>query len=146
MTADLLPIGAKAPDFALQQNGGGEIRLSNLLKLNKVVLLNFWTIGCSPCLAELPTFEKMRKRLHPKGLEILAVDVLDPPSDAISLWKRKKFTLKMALDGGQIASEKYHVTACPVTYLIGNNGKVIARYVGYEEAAMRRVLAKTGIR
>ena len=53
---DLLPIGAMAPDFTLQQKGGGKVRLSSLVKANKVLLLNFWTIGCSPCLAELPKF------------------------------------------------------------------------------------------
>ena len=143
---DLLPIGATAPDFALQQKGGGEVRLSTMLKTNKVVLLNFWTIGCSPCLVELPKLNKLQKRFHRKGFDILSVNTLDPVLDATKYWDHKHLTMRMALEGDQIALEKYRVSAMPVNYLIGHNGKVLARYVGYEPANVLRVLAKSGIR
>ena len=143
---DLLPIGAEAPDFTLQQKGGGEVRLSTMLKANKVVLLNFWTIGCSPCLVELPKLNKLQKRLHRKGFDILSVNTLDPVLDATKYWDHQHLTLRMALEGDRTALEKYRVSAMPVNYLIGHNGKVLARYVGYEPANVLHVLAKSGIK
>ena len=143
---DLLPVGSKAPDFTLKQNGGGIVRLSRLLKTNKVVLLNFWMIYCPPCRAELPELSKMRTRLRGKGFDILSVNVMDSPSDAAKFWNYNRLKMRMGLDGGQLASEKYHVTAVPANYLIGRNGKILARYVGYDASGIQRTLAKAGIR
>lgn len=143
---DLLPVGSKAPDFRLKQNGGGTVRLSTLLKSNKVVLLNFWMIYCPPCRAELPELSKMRTRLRGKGFDILSVNVMDSPADAAKFWKYNRLTMRLGLDGGQTASEKYRVTAVPANYLIGRNGRILARYVGYDANGIRQTLAKSGIR
>lgn len=40
-----LPIGSKAPDFALKTARGEEIRLSEFLAQHKVVLMNYWGYG-----------------------------------------------------------------------------------------------------
>ena len=143
---DLLPVGAKAPDFTLKQKGGGSVRLSRLLKTNKVILLNFWMIYCPPCREELPQLNEMQTRLRGKGLTVLSVNVMDSPADSTKFWNYNRLKMRMGLAGGQVASEKYHVTAVPANYLIGRNGKILARYVGYDAAGIRQTLAKAGIR
>jgi hypothetical protein len=40
-----LPIGSKAPDFALQTARGETVRLSAFLKQHKIVLMNYWGYG-----------------------------------------------------------------------------------------------------
>ena len=45
---------------------------------------------------------------------------------------------------GKVA-EKYKVSGVPCNYLIGNDGKIIARFEGFDEAGIRQALAKAGI-
>ena len=143
---DLLPIGSKAPNFTLNRKGGGTVQLSRVLQSNKVVVLNFWMIYCPPCRAELPELNKMRTRLHGKGFDVLSVNVMDSPEDAAKFWTYNRLKIPLALNGSQIAAEKYRVTAVPANYVIGHNGKILARYVGYDEAGIRKTLAKAGIK
>ena len=143
---DLLPIGSKAPDFTLKQNGGGTVRLSKLVKANKVTLLNFWMIYCPPCREELPELSKMQTRLRSKGFTVLSVNVMDSSADAAKFWNYNRLKTRLGFNGGEIAAEKYHVTAVPANYLIGRNGKILARYVGYDAAGIRQTLAKSGIK
>ena len=43
----------RAPDFSLQSTEGRTVRLSDYLGKN-VVLIDFWSTTCDPCLAEMP--------------------------------------------------------------------------------------------
>ena len=48
------------------------------------------------------------------------------------------------MEGDKVA-ERYHVTAVPTNYLIGRNGKILARFEGFDEAGNPAALAKAGI-
>ena len=50
-----------APDFELPSMNGGKVRLSSFR--GKVVILNFWTKTCRPCLEEMPSVSDLGKAL-----------------------------------------------------------------------------------
>ncbi len=68
-----LPVGTEpgclAPDFAAELLSGETFRLSE--HRGRVVILNFWSTTCAPCIEELPFFEQL-KTAYPDA-EILAV-------------------------------------------------------------------------
>jgi cytochrome c biogenesis protein CcmG, thiol:disulfide interchange protein DsbE len=78
----LLPqIGQPAPDFVtLTAADGRPVRLSDYR--GKPVWLNFWGSWCPPCRAEMPELQAAYERLHPRGLELLAVSLNEPAEDA----------------------------------------------------------------
>jgi peroxiredoxin len=39
----------------------------------KVVVLNFWATGCSPCLSEIPDFVAYQEQYKTRGLQIIGV-------------------------------------------------------------------------
>ena len=47
--------------------------------------------------------------------------------------------------GGDKVADKYHVTAMPTNYLIAANGKILARFEGFDEMAIRAALPKAGV-
>ena len=47
------PSGPKAPDFTLPALDGSTVRLSDHLGKG-VILIDFWSTTCDPCLAEMP--------------------------------------------------------------------------------------------
>ena len=62
-------IGNLAPDFSTELLSGKIFRLSDYR--GQVVIINFWTYTCAPCIEELPYFEQL-KADNPE-VEILAV-------------------------------------------------------------------------
>jgi peroxiredoxin len=61
-----------APDFTLQDRHGRPWRLRD--HRGKVIVLNFWTITCEPCLEEMPSLMDLaRIARHHGGVEVVAV-------------------------------------------------------------------------
>lgn len=142
---ELLPPGKTAPDFELTQIDGSKVKLSALTKANRVVLLMFWSKNFEPCRDELPELEKTLRDLKSKGLEILTINTTDSAKDIQKFWVDTKLSLRSGIGGEKIA-ERYHVGALPTNYLIGNNGKVLARFEGYDDAGILSALGKAGVK
>ena len=142
---ELLLPGRTAPDFEMTQIDGTKIKLSALTKANRVVLLMFWSKNFEPCRDELPELEKTYRDLKSKGLEILTINTTDSAKNIQKFWVDQKLSLRAGISGEKTA-EKYHVGALPTNYLIGNNGKVLARFEGYDDAGILSALGKAGVK
>ncbi|MFQ5696535.1 MAG: TlpA disulfide reductase family protein, partial [Terriglobia bacterium] len=62
----------EVPNFTFELNGQ-EQELSDLR--GQVVLLNFWATWCPPCVAEMPSLERLHQRMRNQGLVILGISV-----------------------------------------------------------------------
>jgi thiol-disulfide isomerase/thioredoxin len=71
---DLRP-GAELPDFAFTDLEGRQRRFSELR--GKVVLLDFWSTWCAPCIAEIPILRKAQQDFGGRGFTILGMDFED---------------------------------------------------------------------
>src|SRR5579864_3074856 len=77
---DYLAADRRAPDFALKDMRGNTVTLEGLR--GKVVLLNFWSKTCGPCLEEMPELAEFTKVLRDRpDVVVLAVSVDDGPDD-----------------------------------------------------------------
>ncbi|WP_109829918.1 TlpA disulfide reductase family protein [Reichenbachiella versicolor] len=130
-TADsfkVLAIGADAPEIDLPTPSGENLKLSSFK--GKYVLIDFWAAWCGPCRRENPNVVKMYQEYHDKGFEILSVS-LDRSKD--------KWVEAIAQDGliwnhvsdllyfNSKAAQTYQINAIPATYLIGPDGKIVAK-------------------
>jgi peroxiredoxin len=122
-------IGEQAPEFVATTLDGKELKLGDLR--GKVVLLDFWATWCGPCIAELPNLQWAHKQFGLGG-ELVVVGIsLDSNKDAV-----KEFVAKRDIHWRQIAlgpaeqnpvAKEYTVSGVPATFLIGRDGKVVAR-------------------
>ena len=74
--------GAAAPsamDFALQSTEGKTVHLSDYLGKD-VVLIDFWSTTCDPCMTEMPYLVDLYKTHKDKGFVVLAVSLDGPES------------------------------------------------------------------
>ena len=115
-------------DIALKNTEGETITLSEVLKDNKYVLLDFWASWCGPCMKELPYLTEDYAAYHEKGFEIYGVSV-DNNEEA---WKSAVANNNMTWinvstvgDPDQKVTEDYMIQSIPANYLIDQNGKII---------------------
>ena len=99
----------------------------------RVVLVDFWATWCGPCRAKLPGLMKLHEQFHDKGFEVVGVD-LDKNVDDLGKFlddtKLPWINLIGEKDGDEMKfplAEKYEISAIPSTFLVGRDGKVIAR-------------------
>jgi thiol-disulfide isomerase/thioredoxin len=129
----ILPDGALAPDFVVYKPNGDKVHLSDYR--GKVVVIDFWATWCGPCLAGMPHLQVISEKTTAKNVVVLAVNVLDTKA-AFDAWipKNKKYTFNCLLDPagrgrGSVAS-LYGVSALPVRFVIGTDGKIAGSTVG----------------
>ena len=123
---------ARASDFTLPTVGGGKVSLAE--QQGKVVLVYFWATWCPYCRRELPAgVEQVVRERRGQPFTVLAVSI-EEPKDLVASWvKGAGLTLPVLLDYDGAVARDYRVTATPTTYLIGRDGRLIARAAGNRE-------------
>ena len=112
-----------APDFKLQNLVGDTVALKNFK--GKTILLNFWATWCLPCKKELPSMQRLYKKLGSRGLEVVAVSIdRDNPGKIKKYIDQYNLTFPILLDPGQKARKSYFIMGLPTSYLIGPDGNL----------------------
>jgi beta-lactamase regulating signal transducer with metallopeptidase domain/thiol-disulfide isomerase/thioredoxin len=144
-----LKVGDLAPDFAVPRiagkGKGDQLTLADYR--GKLVLLDFWATWCGPCLSEMPALKDIQNTF-----------VADPQFNLISLTcdKNDEVARKYIRENGLFWTHgfagdlamgvglSYKVGAIPATYLIGRNGRILAKNLRGAELkeAVRKAMAK----
>jgi len=117
-----------AADFSLQDIDGHPLQLASYR--GKVVLLNFWATWCTPCRAEIPNFVQFQNSYGPQGLQILGISMDDGPQPVRAFYQQFKMNYPVAVGTDKVAQSYGGVLGLPVSFLIGRDGKIAAKYIG----------------
>lgn len=135
--------GNTAPDFELQQIGGGTVKLSDLR--GKKVILNLWATWCPPCRAEMPDMQRYYEENKEKDVVILGVNLTDTessPEVVADFVKLYGITFPILLDPDKEVANVYKAISIPTSYIIDSNGVVQNKYIGpMSEEIMENMLS-----
>ena len=96
----------------------------------RVVLLNFWATWCPPCVAEMPSLERLHRSLEGKGLVVLGVSV-DADSRAYeSFLRQHQISFPNTRDPEKGISTLYGTFMYPETYIIDREGRLVRKIIG----------------
>jgi peroxiredoxin len=124
--------GLRAPDFTLPDKNGKPWKLSE--HRGKLIVMNFWTVTCQPCVEELPSLVTLATiaKQHP-DLEVVAVTT-DKDWAAVAPIFPPHSDLKVLFDpGAKVVREKFGTRLFPETWIIDERGVIRMRVDGPRE-------------
>jgi peroxiredoxin len=133
---DYLGADRRAPDFSLSDLRGRRVALTSLR--GKVVLLNFWSKTCGPCLEEMPDLAELARLLRSRrDVEVIAVSTDEGPTDVLqtlhtALKEEPPFTVLLDPDSS-IVGAKYGTHMYPETWFVDKRGVIRARFDGIRD-------------
>jgi peroxiredoxin len=125
-------VGKKAPAFSTQLLSGEQIKLSDHLG-KQVVVLDFWATWCAPCVKALPTVTKITGEYKDKGVAFYAVNSRESAEKIEAFLKKRKLTTTVALDKNGRINAAYEARAIPQTVIIDKKGYIQVIHVGIPE-------------
>ena len=122
--------GNTAPNVGYTLLDGSASSLQSLR--GKVVLVNFWTTDCEPCVREMPRMVETFDKFKARGFETLAVSMsYNAPALVINFAQRRKLPFGVVIDNtGAVARGFGDVAFTPTSVLIDKHGRVVKRIVG----------------
>jgi peroxiredoxin len=127
-----LDIGQYPPAFELNDLSGKKI--APLDRKGKVILLNFWSTMCVPCVAELPSLNKLSTALKDKSFEIIAVAIDSSDTPVREVISKEKINFTVLLDPEkEVFFDLYAGPILPAGYLIDRNGIIAEKFSGPQD-------------
>lgn len=117
----------------------------------KLIILSFWTVDTPQWSSQIRCLEKLQSKFHNDGLEIVALNLLDPIEKIKAFLDSNPTTVQVAFDPDHLLSVShrefssnvstifvtdrnsvaiYEIPEYPTTYLIDKNGRTLGFFVG----------------
>ncbi|MEZ5734923.1 MAG: TlpA disulfide reductase family protein [Novosphingobium sp.] len=121
--------GSPLPEFTLADPQGDKLDLRSLK--GKPALINLWATWCAPCVAELPTLDKIANRAD-MNLQVVTISQDTGGSEKVRAFldERGFAQLPAWLDPENDLTFHYGTGTLPTTVLYDAEGKEVWRFVG----------------
>ena len=121
-------LGDIVKDFSVVDSEGNTLKLSELLKTKKAVVLNFWYEACVPCKMEFPYLQQAYEQYSEK-IEVIAMNPTDRAEAVAAFRAANGYTFPMAAVDSRWENVM-QLTSCPTTVVIDRFGNISLIHVG----------------
>ncbi len=134
-----IPHITRPVEIQLKDVIGNTVRLSDFR--GKVVFLNFWATWCAACVVEMPSMEKLHRRLKDKDFVMVAINLQESDALVKAFFEKLKLSFTALLDSnGEVATE-FAVNALPTSFVLDKQGKIVGAAIGPREWNSRASIA-----
>lgn len=128
---NLLDEGTPAPAWKLPNADGSGGTLSLDDYEGEVVVLDFWSTTCAPCMRQMKDLEAIHRRMSDRGVRVVGVACGGESVKRIEKFKNdRNVAYDLVVDDGEVTLA-YKVLSLPTLYVIGKDGKIAAAHRGY---------------
>ncbi|MBN2525937.1 MAG: TlpA family protein disulfide reductase [Deltaproteobacteria bacterium] len=125
-----LEAGNEAPVWHLQQANLSEGTLSLASLKGKVVLLDFWSTTCPPCLMQIPILQRIRNEFPDVAVVGVAVG-----GETLAQLKHfstnRKVSYPLVSDTRGVTATAYNVSRLPTLFIVDRNGVIVDAHQGF---------------
>lgn len=118
---------------------GNTVRLSDYR--GKIVFLNFWATWCPACVIEMPSMEKLYRKLKDKDFVMVAINLQETPAQVKSFFEKLELSFSSLLDSNGEIGTWFAVNALPTTFILDKDGRIIGKALGPREWDSRASIA-----
>lgn len=128
-----------APTFRVTDAQGNRVTFPRAGK--KFTLVNFWATWCIECRKEMPSLRQLwDKAQADQDWDLVYVNWGEPPDRGEAFLKRENLPMKSYYDPKKEVGKLFGVTGVPETYLINEQGLLIAKAIGPRDWAQTESL------
>ncbi|MBI4340054.1 MAG: TlpA family protein disulfide reductase [Chloroflexi bacterium] len=117
-----------APALSLPLLAGGQLTLLDLK--GKVVMVDFWSSWCPPCIAEAADLEATYRRYAGKGVEFVGVAIWDERGAVERHIQKYRITYPNGLDDQGKVAVDYGVRGIPEKFFVDRDGNLVKKFIG----------------
>jgi len=131
--------------LSLDDIDGKRHYLSDYIGRKKAVVMTFWATWCVPCKDELPVLQKIYERERDRGLEILAIAMDGPETQAQvgSQAQQMGLTFPVLLDSDSRAVALYNPKrAAPMLRIFDADGRIVYSHTTFRPSMARKLERK----
>jgi thiol-disulfide isomerase/thioredoxin len=128
---EILNPSPRVPDDLEFEDAKGRL-LSLSAAAGRLRLVNLWATWCAPCREEMPALDRLSARLGDRGLKVFAIASGPNRMDDIErFYERAQLTtLAIHRDPASRFAAALGATALPSTFVVGPDGRILARLIG----------------
>jgi thiol-disulfide isomerase/thioredoxin len=122
------PLPTESWDYSMEVEDleGGSFSLSKFA--GKVLIVNYWATWCGPCIAEMPSLERLRASTSDLGVELACLTREEP--DLVRRFLEKRgFALPVYVFRGEPPA-CFRSSAIPATFVLDQAGRIVMRHFG----------------
>ena len=116
-------------DLKFKDDEGKEISFSDFQ--DKILLVNFWATWCAPCIKEMPSLDRLKKKIN-KNFDVIAVSVdRDGVKKVKDFFNENKITnLEEYFDTKNSLAKEMNLIGLPTSFFINKKGDLIGYFQG----------------
>lgn len=142
LSADVIPAAERRhlpPGIAFVDSTGETVRLDDLR--GSVLFVNFWASWCAPCLAEMPSIERLHST-HADQIRFFLVTLDENPDQGFDHARQSGTSTPVYQPGSSLPATVYG-GVLPTTLVVDARGLIAVRregMAGYDSDGFRRAL------
>jgi thiol-disulfide isomerase/thioredoxin len=102
----------------------------------KVVIVDFWASWCVPCRRSFPWLNEMQAKYADQGLVIIGVNEDTSEEEVAGFLADYPARFEIVRDNEGLLATEFGVVAMPSSYIIGRDGKIVTRHLGFKTKLM----------
>jgi thiol-disulfide isomerase/thioredoxin len=119
--------GTKAPNFEFTDINGNIISTENTV--NKVVVLNFWFVGCAPCLKEIPELNEIYDTYKDASDVVFASITYDDLKKVKKNLNKYNFKYPIITNAKETC-DLFQINGYPTNIVIDKKGEIFFTFTG----------------
>ena len=106
----------------LKDTYGKTITKSNFK--DQVTIINFWATWCPPCVEEIPSLNRLNKKMDGLPFELISINYAEDKKTILEFMKKVKVEFPVLLDNNGEFATKWNVITYPSTFVIDKSGEI----------------------